>query len=195
MKKLRILTIALFCIAGSFAVNAQDWEIDYVHSSVTFSITHFFTPVAGRFEKFEGILTFNPDEPANSKINFTVTVESVNTDQERRDKDLVSDNFFDAQTYPSMRFVSSKVEKLEGNNYNAHGKLTIKDVTKDVVIPFTILGRGDHPMKKGSEIMGLKAEFKLNRNDYNVGKGNWAATAVVGNEVSAIVSLEASKKK
>ncbi len=179
----------------TLSVHAQTWSIDYAHSSINFSINHFFTPVIGKFQRFTGALQFNPDQPENSKIEFTVAVASVNTDNAKRDNDLRSTNFFDEKKYPKMFFVSSRFEKKSDNQYIAYGKMTIRDVTKDIEIPFTLLGRGDHPMKQGMQIIGIKAEFKLARTKYGVGNGSWAATAIVGDEVSAIVVLEASAKK
>ena len=93
-----------------------------------------------------------------------------------------------------MRFVSSRFEKKDGQNYVAYGKLTMRDVTKDIALPFTVLGTMQHPMMKGTTVMGIQAETTLNRNDDGVGTGSWAATMVVGNEVDIKITMEVDHK-
>lgn len=173
----------------------QTWDIDYAHSSVNFSIQHFFTPVKGRFQRFTGQIVFNPAHPNDSRIEFTVDVASVNTDDAKRDKDIHSPNFFDSKQFPKMKFVSNRIEKLSENQYMAYGRLFIRDVSKDVEIPFLVLGCGDHPIKKGSQILAVRSEFKISRNEYGVGSGTWVETVIVGGDVTVDVVLEAITKK
>lgn len=192
MKKIFILFLSVLAFTFS---QGQSWDVDFAHSSVNFSVNHFFTPVTGKFNTFSGNLSFDVENPVNSVVDFTAEVASVSTQEEKRDKHLQSGDFFDAKKFPTMKFVANKVEKTGDKTYKAYGKLTIKDVTKDVVIPFVVLGIGDHPMKKGNEMIGIKSEFTLNRNDYGVGTGSWAATMVVGDEVDVKIIFEASRKK
>ncbi len=181
--------------AMKIAGDAPKWDLDAVHSSIKFSVNHIFTPTIGTFDKFSGTLHFDPENLEGSKASFTIDVTSVNTKEAKRDKHLQSGDFFDAKKYPTMKFVSSKFTKKDSKNYEMEGKLTIRDVTKTVKLPFTLLGIQDHPMKKSQKVAGVKSKITIDRNDYGVGSGSWAATAVVGNEVDIEIILELTRKK
>ena len=176
-------------------IDAPKWEVDYDHSSISFTITHFFTPINGAFDKFTGSISFDPEQLATSSAEFTVTISSINTKNAKRDGHLQSEDFFNAKQWPTMAFKSEKFESIGDNKFMVHGKMTIRDVTKDVSVPFELLGIKDHMMKKGNLIGALKAEISLNRNDYGVGTGDWAATAVIGDEVSITMFLEVYRPK
>ena len=189
--------VVIFTVFSAFmvATDAPKWDIDPAHSSVAFTTAHFFVPVEGRFDKFSGERLFDPANLAGSKADFTIDVNSVNTQDTKRDDDLRSKHFFEVKTWPSMKFVSSFFEKKNDKEFIAHGKLTIKDVTKDIELPFKILGVMEHPMKKGTEVMGIQASTTINRGDYGVGTGDWAADMVVRSEVEIKITLEVSRKK
>ena len=89
--------------------------------------------------------------------------------------------------------MSSKVVKKSSSDFIALGKLTIKDVTKEVELPFSITGMMEHPWQKGTTILGLVINTTLNRNDYGVGSGDWIATKVVGDEVRIKIPMELNK--
>ena len=91
-----------------------------------------------------------------------------------------------------MRFVSERIEKTGDTTYAVHGKLTIRDVTRDVTLPMELLGMGDVKMNLigKTTVASMQIKYKLNRNDYGVGTGSWAATAVVGDEVNIDVLME-----
>lgn len=195
MKK--IILIASIVLLSSFALSAQNktsWNTDIEHSSVEFKIKHLFSTVSGRFNDFEGSFVFDRDNLKASKADFTVKVKSINTQNEKRDSHLQSEDFFDAQNYPTMRFVSSKITSISVNEYRMNGKLTIKDVTKDVVFKFTVEGVMDSPWVDGVQIMGITGSTTINRNDFGVGSGSWAATTTVGDEVSIEINLELDNK-
>jgi len=191
---------SLLLLLSSFAFvkvegDAPKWDLDASHSSVKFSVNHIFTPTIGTFDKFEGTLKFDPENLEGSKANFTIDVTSINTKDEKRDGHLKSKDFFNAKKYPKMEFVSTKFTKKDDKNFEIEGKLTIRDVTKTIKLPFTLLGIQDHPMKKGKKVAGVKSKVSINRNDYGVGTGSWAATAVVGDEVEIEIILELTRKK
>jgi polyisoprenoid-binding protein YceI len=175
--------------------NDYVWSVDKAHSSVSFEINHFFTPVEGRFNDFTIELNFDPSEPENGYISTEVIIESVNTSNEKRDSDVRSKNFFDAAKYPFMIFNSSSIKKTGDNEFAVNGNLKIKGVTREIEIPFKILGIMDHPFKKGSELMSIRSEFTVNRTDYEVGTGDWMRTNVVGDEVKIKILIEATRKK
>jgi len=191
---LSFLAVAVLTVFAFSSIPSQKWEVDKAHSGVNFSITHFFTPVNGRFENYKGTFLFDANNLTESKVDFTIQVASVNTQNAKRDKHLQSGDFFNAESFPDIRFVSTKIVKKGKNKYLAHGKLTIKDVTKDIALPFTVLGTTDHPMMKGTKVMSIKAETTINRNHYGVGTGDWAATMVVGSDVNIEIIMEVNSK-
>lgn len=188
----------LFTALSVFTVNAQNatmWKVDKAHTSVNFSVNHFFSAVTGKFTSFEGNINFDPANLQGSSVNFTIPVKSVNTDDSKRDKHLQSADFFDAKSYPNMTFASTRFEKKSDKDYVAYGKLTIRNVSKDIALPFKITGEMEHPMMKGTIILGLASTIKINRNDYGVGTGSWATTMVVGDNVDININMELNRMK
>lgn len=176
------------------AQNAPAWKLDKSHTSVTFSINHFFSKVTGRFTSFDGSFSFSPTNLEGSKAEFSIDVKTVYTEDEKRDKHLQSPDFFDSKAYPKMTFSSTRFEKKSETDYVVHGKITIRNTTRDIAIPFKVTGEMDHPMMKGTHILGLLATCKINRTDFGVGTGSWAATAIVGDEVTIEIPMELIRK-
>ena len=199
ISKTKTLLFAFFAATlFSFTVQAQDsgmWMLDKDHTSVNFSINHFFSEVKGNFTNFDGNFQLDPKNPASGKISFTVKVNSINTENAKRDTHLKSPDFFDAETFPEISFVSTKLEPTSKNEFLAHGNLTMRGVTKKVSLPFKITGQMEHPMMKGTVILGLVLNTTLNRTDYKIGTGSWATTMVVGDEVKNNIPMELNQKK
>ena len=190
-----VLWVALVLAQGVMGQQVRSWKIDKSHASVRFVASHFFTEVEGKFKGFEGTFNLDPEHPQGGSISFTVQVKSVDTGEPDRDKHLQSEDFFHASKWPEMNFVSTRIEQKDKNHLVVHGKLTIRDVTKQVAIPMRITGRMDNPWKEGYEIMGIQIKTSLDRTDYGVGTGSWAATAVVGDEVAISINMELDAKK
>jgi len=184
------VTATLLPLASQAA--AKTWNVDKDHASVSFEINHFFTPVKARFLDFAG--TFKLDASDLTKapsFEFTVKVPSVATDNAKRDGHLQSPDFFNAAQWPEIRFTGTQIVKTGDNTYKAIGKLTIRDVTKAFEVPFTVLGVKEVTTMMGAaEIMGIRVKTEINRNDFGVGTGSWAATAVVGDTVGIDILME-----
>lgn len=201
MKKITLL-FALCISIGLFSafkplekpLEATAWNIDKGHSSVVFAIRHYFSNVVGSFDEFEGTLKFDPEDLEGSSVEFRIKVASVNTKNERRDGHLQSPDFFNAEEWPEMIFKSTDFTK-DGEDYIAKGEMTIRDVTKEVEIPIKFLGQMEHPRREGAFIGGFSSEFTINRNDYGVGTGNFAATATIGAEVKVTLNLEVNRSE
>lgn len=194
-----ILSLVLFA-AGSVFESSNDiisetWTIDKAHSAVNFTVRHFFTPVEGTFDDYEAEILFDPDDLENSSLNATIFIESINTRNDRRDGHLNSDDFFNSAEWPEIRFTSNSIEQTGENQYIAHGELTIRDVTRDFELPFELLGIMDHPMQENSRVAGITSRAELNRSDFGVGVGDWAATAVVGDKVEIQLNLELNSEQ
>ncbi len=123
--------------AAATADPAQIWNIDPDHSSVNFSVRHIFVPIPGRFDAFGGTIRFDPDNLEGSSIDISIDTASVNTFVAKRNEHLRTPDFFDVTRYPAMTFKSSRITHTGGNAYLAQGTLTIKDVSRDIALPFT----------------------------------------------------------
>lgn len=201
MKNLLLTTILLAFASIAVAENNEkidhhspmEWTIDNAHSNILFQINHFFNAIPGTFNEFDGRIVFNPDSPEDSEFDVSIQVASVDTNVDRRDDHLRTADFFDAETYPEMHFRTSEIRHLEGSSYLALGQLTIKDVTREVELPFEFLGVTNHVMRENTLVAGLHGEISLLRNDFGVGVGDWASTAVIGDEVRIQISLQVHK--
>lgn len=189
MKKILVLLVATII---STVIFAQDqWKIDPAHSSLNFNIAHSgISIVNGKFLDYTGDLTINGEAFETASINFTVEVKSVNTNVEMRDNHLRSADFFDVEKYPYMTFKSTKVLATgKPDYYLLYGKLTIKDVTKDVI--FDVHFGGTVKSDQGEKI-GVKATTTINRFDYNI---NFDPTASgVAKDVNIIVHAQFVKQ-
>ncbi len=178
---------------------ALAWNVDAPHTEVNFSVKHDFTPVTGTFDEYEIDLRFDAENPENSSVRVSIEVASVNTGNERRDNHLRSGDFFGAESYPRMTFVSTSVRQTGPDQLVALGDLTIKGVTKQIELPITLLGVMDVPGEMQEMLGGVQriasftADTKLNRKDFGVGVGSWAATMVVGGEVTVGITVEANR--
>jgi len=197
------LALALAALATTFAlalpVSAADsWAVDGAHTQINFSIKHFFTPVTGSFSDFDITLDFDAANPQNSSVSAKIAVASVNTGNERRDGHLRSDDWFGAESHPYMTFQSTSVRKGDNGHLIATGPLTIKGISKEVELTVTPLGSKaiPEPMQEmigAKDVAGFEASTAIDRGDFEVGVGNWAATAVVGSDVSIEILVEAHR--
>jgi len=194
MKKTILIFLSLFLLGQTQAMG-YTWKIDHDHSGVLFDIRHIYATIRGHFSDFTGDVVFNPDNLGQSKFDFVVKINSIDTNYDRRDTYLRSNVFFDANKYPVMTFKSSKVSHVSGNKYLVKGKLTIKDVTKDVALDFTYLGQKDDPLRKSKMIAGFDCRFNINRFDYHVGDGRFYKMGVIGKNVDILITLEVLRNK
>jgi len=160
------------------------WTIDESHTYVDFKIRHILATSKGNLNKVSGTIDFGTDYKA-AKMNITIDVNSINTTNQDRDDHLRGSDFFDVEQFPNITFVSDRIE-VEGGMYNAYGKLTVKNVTKDVMIPFNYLGVQESPFKKGLFISSLEGNFKINRSEFAV----TGYDGVLGEEITIEIAAE-----
>ena len=165
MKKMFVLLAVTLITIGSFA--QDQWKIDPAHSSLNFNISHSgISFVNGKFIDYTGEVTTYDEELDEAKINFTVQIASINTNVEMRDNHLKSADFFDVETYPTMTFESTRILATgKPDLYLLHGKLTIKDVTKDVI--FDVHYGGTFESEEEKKI-GIEATTTIDRFDFNI---------------------------
>ena len=194
MKKIILIVLSLI-ILGQTQLMAHEWKVDPVHTGILFEIKHVYSIVRGHFSNFTGDVFFDPDNLEKSKFDFVVKVGSINTNNGKRDNHLRSDDFFAASKYSSMTFKSSRVSHANGNKYILEGKMTIKDVTKDMVLESIYLGQKENPFKKNQMVAGFDTRFKINRLDFHVGDGKFYKMGVVGKDVDILITLEVLRDK
>ena len=194
MKRYILVLLSLLLLAATQAM-AYEWKMDPAHSAVMFEIKHIYSTVRGHFGAFSGNVFFNPNDLKESKFDFTVEVDSINTRIGKRDNHLRSGDFFDAKKYPQMVFKSSKVSHAGGNKYLLEGKMTVKDVTKPMTLEFLLLGQKNSAFKKDQVVGGFETRFKIDRFDFNVGTGKFYKLGVVGKEVDVLISMEMIRSK
>lgn len=187
MKKVTLAAILLFSSVGAFA---QTWTLDKAHSNLGFTVTHLMvSEVDGKFQDFDLKVTSSKDDFTDAQIDLTADVNSINTNQEKRDADLKGDKFFDAAKYPKMTFKSKSLSKVSGNKYKLAGDLTMHGVTKPVTLDAVITGPVTHPMNKKT-IAGFKVTGELKRTDFGVGS---IPAAVASDEIGIRASGELVK--
>jgi polyisoprenoid-binding protein YceI len=190
----RIAVSTALAVAFSLPASAvaSTWKIDPAHSSAQFAVKHLaISTVRGAFSSVNGSITFDDKDVTKSTVDVTIDVNSVDTRQPDRDKDLKSDKFFDAANYPSITFKSTKVEQAGAGKLKVTGDLTIRGTTKSVVLD---VDGPTAPMKDpwGNNRAAASATTKGNRQDYGV---KWNAKldnggVVVGDDVAIVIDVE-----
>lgn len=173
----------------------MSWQIDYVHSEIQFKVRHMMvTWGRGSFEKFEGTINLDEENPENSTVEIRIEAASVNTRNADRDAHLRSPDFFDAPNYPYITFKSKKVEQTGPNTAKLIGDLTIRDITKEVTVDVTYEGQRKSPF--GPYLAaGFHAEAVINRKEWGL---NWNSLlegggVLVGDDVYITADIELNK--
>lgn len=201
MKKHRILATALAAALAVGAISglhaqpaaapapAQAWKVDAVHSHVTFTISHFgISKQEGRFNDVSGTIHFDPANLAGSKIDVTVDIASIDTNNEMRDKHLRTEDYFNADVNKTAQFVSTKIEPgADDKTFKVTGDLKFMGQSKPLTATFNWGGIGSDP-RAGTRTAG-DATFTLNRPEWGVGKPGGG----LGDEVTVRVAIEATK--
>jgi polyisoprenoid-binding protein YceI len=153
------------------------WRIDPAHSQVIFTVTKWgFVEVEGRFFDFGGTVAYDEVHPERSQVDWHVKVASVRTGADNRDKALQDVEYFDAARYPEMRFVSDTVRAISPGVVEVAGRLTIRGVTRPLVVRAAVLGRQTVPGEGRFEL--FQTEFTLNRYDFGVVGGSILGPAI-----------------
>lgn len=181
--------LALALVAGASAA-VETYTIDPVHSSVGFNIRHFVAKVPGTFTKFEGTLRVDRDNLEKSSVEATIDVASINTANQKRDDHLRNPDFFDVAKYPTMSFKSKQWKRTGDQSFDVTGDLTIKGVTKEIVLRVTSLGFG--PGMGGAQLSGWEATTKINKAEFGI-KDPIALDPALGDEVTITINVEAKK--
>jgi len=192
--------VATAGLAVLFAVpiyaSTSSWQIDSQHTAAQFSVRHLaISTVRGQFSSVKGTVQIDDTDVSKSTVDVSIDVNSVDTREPKRDAHLKSADFFDAAKYPEMVFKSKKVERAPGGRLKVTGDLTIRGITKEVILDVDgPTGAVKDPW--GMQRAGLTATTKINRQDFGV---KWNAPmdnggVVVGDEISIVIDLEMTKQ-
>ncbi|HEY2460551.1 MAG TPA: YceI family protein [Candidatus Acidoferrum sp.] len=197
LKRTALISAVAICLSLPAVAATSNWQIDPAHSAAQFSVRHLaISTVRGSFSGVKGTVIFDDKDVSKSSVEVTIDMNTVDTREPARDKDLKTDKFFDVAQYPTMTFKSTKVEQTAPGKLKVTGDLTIRGVTKSVVLdvdgpaaPVT------DPWK--NQRSAATATTKINRQDFGV---KWNATmdnggVVVGDEVSITLDVEMVKAK
>jgi polyisoprenoid-binding protein YceI len=187
------LLLAVLLLSGNLVFGQDTWTFDKAHTEILFSVKHLvISEVGGKFKEFDGEVKSTGDDFDGSEIQFKAHVESINTDNEQRDGHLKSDDFFNAEAYPELKF-NGKLEK-NGSGYVLKGEMTIRDVTKPIAFDVQYNGTVTDPW--GNTKAGFKITGSINRFDYGL---KWnalmeAGGAVVDEEINIVCNVELQKQ-
>lgn len=193
----RVVLLLLLATAPAPLVAAETWVIDSTHTVAGFTVRHMMiTNVTGVFEATAGTLEYTPGQLASVKADITIETKTINTRNTRRDNDLRSDNFLNAEKFPAITFKSKRVQDVRADGFDLVGDLTIRDVTREVVLKVEGVSA---PVRdpQGNRRVGATASTIINRKDFGV---NWnraieAGGVVVGDEVKINLEVEAIERK
>lgn len=191
-----IVFLLLFLFSGLQLTSAQtEWKIDPSHSSMQFSVRHMLiTNVVGKFDNYDIKFKSGDEDFANSEIGVTIQVKSINTDNEKRDEHLRSDDFFAADEFPTLTFKANEFKKVSDNKYKLIGDLTMRGTTKRVELDALFIGKVNDPW--GNTRVGFEVKGSVNRFDYGLKWNNAIETGglVVGETVNITANVQFIKQ-
>ena len=179
-----VLTLAT---AGKPATAAPErYVFDTAHTNILFFVSHLgFSRMQGEFKKFDGGFTFDPDTVENSSVAVTIQTASIDTDHDGLNTHLRNADFFDVETFPTMTFTSTEIERTGDNTGRVTGDLTILGVTKPVTLDVTFNKAGTHPINK-KWVAGFSATGTVQRSDFGMNYG----VPNIGDEVQVVLEVE-----
>lgn len=195
MKTIVTSLIAILTTTVNFP-EAKQWQLDKSHSSINFAIDHLMvSETTGKFEDYILEVRADKEDFTDASFSFTAKVNSVNTNDLKRDEHLKQEDFFDSKKYPTITFKSKSFKKVKDNGYKIKGELTIKNVTKTVEFDAKFGGIIKDPW--GGTRAGLKVWGEINRFDYGLNYNSLldAGGLAVGKEVRLTCNIELIQKK
>jgi polyisoprenoid-binding protein YceI len=190
MKKIKLFATAVVLLVAQFSFG-QTWSLDKAHARLGFTVTHLLvSDVEGGFKSFDIKVTSPKDDFTDAQVELTADVNSISTDNEKRDTHLKSPDFFDAAKYGTLTFKSTSFKKVSDKKYKVTGNLTMHGVTKPVELDVTLNGTTVHPYTKKT-VAGFKVAGVFKRSDFGIGAAT--PTSVVSDEVTLSASAELIK--
>ena len=176
-------------------MESTTWVLDPTHSELQFKIKHLMiSTVSGQFNQFKGTAETNNDDFTSAKVHFEAEINSISTNNEQRDEHLKAADFFNAEIYPKLVFEGENMEKTGEDEYKLHGILTIKNVSKKLVLDVEFGGITKDPW--GNTRTGFSVTGKINRQDYGISFGTVSETGglLLGDEVRINANVQFVKQ-
>jgi polyisoprenoid-binding protein YceI len=195
MKLFLMLATTVFAFSVA-AAQPTVWKSDMAHSNITFAVDYMvLTEVTGNFKEFNATMTTEGDRLENGSVNVSIKAASINTENDRRDGHLRSADFFDAEKYPEITFVSKTIEKGDGNQYKIAGDLTMHGVTKPVTIDAKYMGQVKD--MRGNLRQGFKGTTTINRDEFGVKYNATLETGgvLLGSNVTVTINAQFIKQQ
>lgn len=168
-------------LAGTAAPARADQKLLAAQSEIAFTSKQMGVPVDGKFRKFDAQLVFDPKQPEAAKIGFTIDLASVSLGTTETEAELAKPDWFNTKAFPQASFQSTAVKALGGGRFEVSGKLAIKSIGRDVVVPVTLLQAGANTTASGG--------FAIKRLDFKIGDGDWKDTSMVADAVQVTFKL------
>ncbi|WP_036299881.1 YceI family protein [Methylotenera sp. L2L1] len=190
LKTTALLLGTLFSGMNTAVAAPVAYNIDAAHSFANWSVRHVVAKASGTFNEITGSISIDRDNLANSSVDAKINVLSVNSGLAKRDAHIKEKDYLNAGQFAEMRFVSTKIEAKNATEGVMTGKFTMNGVTKEIALPFKVLGFGNDPW--GGERSGFEAKTSLKASDYGFGWGT-KPNAPVGDDVEITLLIEAVK--
>ena len=179
---------------ASAAESAAGWVVDLAKSRIVFVGRQMRVPTKGEFRRFSAVVHFDVDNLASSSAQVVIETASASSGNSRIDQELMRENWFAVDRFPTARFVTTGFRATGGDRYEATAKLTLRDVTRDVVLPFTLKIGEDEA--DPSELVGrASGKLEIRRLQFGIGQAEWADTSIVADEVVIRIELLARREK
>jgi polyisoprenoid-binding protein YceI len=182
-----LLSVAILCASLTSLAEVPKWQILPEKSTISFTATQNNAPVTGDFKTFSGDINFDPEQLSVSNVTIVIDIGSVKTSYAEIAKTLLTPEWFDVKSFPHATFKATSFTKLGENSYQANGTLFLRDKSSPLTLTFQL-----QPISKTTTI--AKGEATLQRSNFGVGRGEWASTDNVKDEVKINFTLTASKK-
>ena len=188
MKK---ITFSFLFLASVITLSAQNWSLDKAHAKLGFGATHLLvSSVEGNFKSFDAKITSSKSDFSDAIVDLSADINSINTDNDKRDEHLKSADFFDAAKYGTLTFKGKSLKPVSGKKYKLSGDLTMHGVTKPVVLDVVYNGTIEHPYTKKS-VAGFKVSGTIKRSDFAIGGS--IPGGVVSDEIEITANAEFAK--
>ena len=190
MKKFGVLLILSVFLFSFTSVDNTTWSLDKAHAKLSFTITHLMvSDVEGQFKNFEATITGAKEDFTDAVVDMKADVNSINTDNDKRDEHLKSEDFFDVKKFPELTFKSTSFKKVDATNYKVVGNLTLHGVTKSIELN-AVARLGTNPMSK-KPVAGFKLTVTLKRTDFKIGEK--MPSAMLSDDVAIVANAEFGK--
>ena len=182
-------------MTASPALAGDTYTVDRSHSETSFRVRHMMGRVSGSFGDFSGTIEVDRERPEDSRVEFRIKTASIDTNNTRRDEHLRSPDFFDAAAHPEIVFTSTRVVPKGENQFEVHGNLTMRGVTKPLVLPVTFLGEAADP--GGRVKASWETSTTLNRKEYGIvwNRALDSGGFVLGDEVEVTINIQAARQQ